>query len=160
MLQRRRYFCRSKRATNVTSLPHACLQSAMWTLASVVSSQFQHLCQPLYNETLQKLSHAAHTHGLNQASSQLDLARAWVLVSVYEFMHCAFERAWASTGHAIRLVQLLRLNAVNASRSNEDFDSFIDKEERRRVFWVVFCLDRFSCAFKGLLLTLNEHPVC
>ncbi|RYP36917.1 hypothetical protein DL767_003165 [Monosporascus sp. MG133] len=159
-LQRRRYFSRSRRAADAASQPYSCLQSAMWTLAAAMSSQFQQLCQPLYSETLQRLSHATYAQGLDETTARLDLARAWILVAVYEFMHASFESAWASAGRAIRLVQLLRLNVVDASGADDDADSFIEKEESRRTFWAAFCLDRFSCVLKGLPLTLNEQPIC
>ncbi|RYO90884.1 hypothetical protein DL766_009703 [Monosporascus sp. MC13-8B] len=159
-LQRRRYFSRSWREADAASQPYAGLQSAMWTLAAAMSSQFQQLCQPLYSETLQRLSHATYAHGLDGTTARLDLARAWILVAVYEFMHASFESAWASAGRAIRLVQLLRLNVIDASGADDDPDSFIEKEESRRTFWVAFCLDRFSCVLKGLPLTLGEQPIC
>ncbi|KAK6078939.1 IBR finger domain protein (short-chain dehydrogenase) [Seiridium cupressi] len=131
--------------------------SSMWTLAAAMSSQFQHLCQPLYQETLQKLEHTAQCGGDGDAASRLELAQAWTFVSVYEFMHATFQRGWASAGRAIRMAQFLRLNSIDSMVVEMDSSSFVEIEEKRRTFWMVFCLDRFSCALKGLPLTLAEQ---
>ncbi len=160
VLQRARYFSRSRKGYGSAVESHVCLQSAMWTLASSMSSQFQHLRQSLYHETMQRLSQAAHVYGNDETAPRLELAQAWILVAVYEFMHDTFQRAWSSTGRAIRLVQLLRLNGVDSVGHDADAADFIKNEEKRRTFWVAFCLDRFSCALKGLHVTLTEEPVC
>ncbi|KAK9424064.1 putative Transcription factor domain-containing protein [Seiridium unicorne] len=156
-IQRRRYFARYRQNLGTISQSYACLQSSMWTLAAAMSSQFQHLCQPLYQETLQKLEHTAQCGGDGDAASRLELAQAWTFVSVYEFMHATFQRGWASAGRAIRMAQFLRLNSIDSMVVEMDSSSFVEIEEKRRTFWMVFCLDRFSCALKGLPLTLAEQ---
>lgn len=134
-------------------------------MAATQSSQFQHIRATLYSETLEKLEALERSRSaLDDKTSSLEQIQAWILVSVYEFMQVNFYRAWTSAGRAIRQVQLMKLNQVDASSgSNEDLelnsDEFVEKEERRRTFWAAFCLDRLSCALEGLPLTLNEQAV-
>ncbi|KAI1759696.1 fungal-specific transcription factor domain-containing protein [Hypoxylon sp. FL1150] len=155
IVQRYRHFQRSRASPATQS--HMCLQSAMWTVAAVLSSQFYHLRDALHHSTLDKLSHCP----AEDETSRLEHAQAWILIAVYEFMQAPFERAWISAGRAIRLVQLMRLNEVDkiSDAAALDAESFVEKEEKRRIFWMAFCLDRCSCVLEGLPLTLNEQEV-
>lgn len=91
-------------------------------------------------------------------TSQLELAQAWILISIYESTQVTFQRAWSSAGRAIRLVQLMRLGALDAEPV--DADDFVVREEQRRTFWIAFCLDRLTCIMENLPLTLSEQPIC
>lgn len=154
IIQQYRYFQRSR--PGPTSPSHLCLQSAVWTMAAALSSQFQHLRDALYHDTLEKLGHTP----AEDDASRLEHAQAWILVAIYEFMQAPFQRAWISVGRAIRLVQLMRLNEIDKVSDLEvDPEAFIEKEERRRTFWMAFCLDRCSCVLEGLPLTLNEQEI-
>jgi hypothetical protein len=139
----------------------------MWTMASAMSSQFHHLRDLLYCGTVDQL-HAldsrlgAGHRPQDDEASLLAQAQAWILVAVYEFVKLGsgFRRPWTSVGRAIRLVQLLRLNEMDAGEGGFDMavnpDVVIEMEERRRTFWMAFCLDRFACALDGLPQTLGE----
>ncbi|KAL7627738.1 hypothetical protein AAE478_001933 [Parahypoxylon ruwenzoriense] len=154
LIQQYRYFQRSKTAPASTS--HMCLQYAMWTMAAALSSQFHHLRDALYHDTLERLGNSA----VEDDISRLEHAQAWILIAVYEFMQAPFQRAWISAGRAIRLVQLMRLNEIDKTTDLEaDFETFLEKEEKRRMFWMAFCLDRCSCVLEGLPLTLNEQEI-
>ncbi|OAQ58450.1 Zn2/Cys6 DNA-binding protein [Pochonia chlamydosporia 170] len=177
MLQQRRYLRRSKDPSPTTSFQ--CLQHAVWTIAGTVSSQFQHLCDGLYHETLECL-HALNTNDLHGGSTAvhdgdevglLDQIQTWILVAAYEFMRFGprrFCRAWTSVRRAIQLVQHMRLGemdsdtsfdaAAGASRTANmtDPNAVVEKEEKRRTFWMAFCLDRFTAAVEGFPMTLSE----
>ncbi|KAH8585982.1 fungal-specific transcription factor domain-containing protein [Bisporella sp. PMI_857] len=163
MLQQCRYFKRSKSVGQSES--HTCLQYAMWTMAAALSSQFHHIRGALYSETLEKLRGLELARGsFEDEASGLEQTQAWILVAIYEFMQVNFQRAWTSAGRAIRQVQLMRLNEVDAfaaldTATDDDPDPFVEKEEKRRTFWVAFCLDRFGCALDGLPLTLSEQEI-
>lgn len=129
----------------------------MWTLAAALSSQFHHLRDTLYRDTLENLARSP----TEDDASCLEHTQAWILVAVYEFMQAPFQRAWISAGRAIRLVQLMRLNEIDKGTDHEmNTEAFIENEEKRRTFWMAFCLDRCSCVLEGLSLTLNEQEVC
>lgn len=125
-------------------------------MAAALSSQFHHLRDALYHSTLDRLGRCP----AEDEAARLEHAQAWILIAVYEFMQAPFERAWISAGRAIRLVQLMRLNEIDKmSDLALEGDSFVEKEEKRRIFWMAFCLDRCSCVLEGLPLTLNEQEV-
>jgi hypothetical protein len=156
-------------------------------MAAALSSQFQSLGHSLYLATLAKLRGLELAPQMvsilpdtntddhptcpiaNDETCYLDQAQAWILIAFYEFMQDAFQRAWASAGRAIRLVQFMRLNTLDAPDANDSANTKQEEafgtdiaylEEKRRTFWIAFCLDRFSCVLGGLPLTLSEHLVC
>jgi hypothetical protein len=138
-------------------------------MAAALSSQFHHLRDSLYRDTLDQLHTLDLTLALGPQDDEVSLleqAQAWILVAVYEFVQRAssFRQAWNSVGRAIRLVQFMRLSETDLEDAvfdtppytETDPDSFIEKEERRRTFWMAFCLDRVACSLNGLPLTLGE----
>ncbi|KAK0713572.1 fungal-specific transcription factor domain-containing protein [Lasiosphaeria miniovina] len=170
ILHRRRYFARGRPGAGA-SASYACLQAAIRTLAAALSSQFNHLRHDLYHDALRRLNHPASCapgggSAEDDETRRLELAQAWILVAIYEFMQGTVQRAWTSAGLAIRIVQLMRLHDVDGGAAPahldmgvDDPNAFVDREVKRRVFWVAFCLDRFSCVLEKLPLTLDEKTI-
>ncbi|KID81975.1 citrinin biosynthesis transcriptional activator CtnR [Metarhizium guizhouense ARSEF 977] len=171
MIQPHRFFQRSRDSS--AGPFHKCLQRAMWAVAGAMSSSFRHLCDGLYRETLERLhslekSSAGITSqgGKEGETALLDQAQTWILVATFELMclgECSFQQAWTSAGRAIRLVQLMHLGDKDADGSlevlgdgDEHNDVLVEREERRRTFWMTFCLDRLACAIEGLPMTLTD----
>lgn len=87
LIQQYRYFHqhRSSAASPPVSFPTEAaappsplpLQCAMWTMAAAQSSQFQHLREQLYQDTLERL----HKGPTEHESSMLEHSQAWILVS-------------------------------------------------------------------------------
>ncbi|KAL4413226.1 all development altered-6 [Colletotrichum abscissum] len=133
-----------------SKLSHTCLQYAMWAMASSLSSQFQHLCDTMYREALDRLGNLDSPGSpMDKEEGLLKQTQAWILISMYELMAVGFHGAWVSTGRAIRLIQLLRLSNIDsscskASGSAEDPDYFVEKEEKRRTFWMIYT--RLPCS--------------
>lgn len=158
-IQRRRYYKRTRSVSVIAS--HTCLQYAMWTTAAALSSQFQSLRGKPYYEAMQKLGQAPDLDAsVGNESTQLELAQAWILISIYEFTQVSFRRAWASAGRAIRLVQFIRVNDVDSFPESGGAEDFVVREEKRRTFWMAYCLDRFSCLLEKLPITMREQPLC
>lgn len=147
----------------------------MWAMAASLSSQFQHLRDVLYREALERLKVLElSSHPAEDDASRLEQAQAWMLVAVYELMRVGFHRAWASAGRAIRLVQLMRLNEIDADGAAaeatcnqtgevitaQDSEAFVETEIKRRTFWMALCIDRCCCVLDELPLTLSEQGVC
>ncbi|KAK7731036.1 hypothetical protein SLS53_008907 [Cytospora paraplurivora] len=152
------YYQRTRPYSELIS--HTCLQYAMWTLASALSFQFHDLRDDLYRETLHMLGNTEPMSPGNAAAPQLEVAQAWILISIYDFTQVTFHSGWASVGRAIRLIQLMRLNNVDASAHTDEPRDFIECETKRRTFWVAFCLDRFTSILEELPLALNEQTIC
>ncbi|KAK1516873.1 all development altered-6 [Colletotrichum costaricense] len=155
----------SRSTSDESKLSHTCLQYAMWAMASSLSSQFQHLCDTMYREALDRLGNLDSPGSpMDKEEVLLKQTQAWILISMYELMAVGFHRAWVSTGRAIRLIQLLRLSNIDsscskASGSAEDPDYFVEKEEKRRTFWMVFCLDTVICLAHDLPRTFTESEI-
>ncbi|KXH34339.1 all development altered-6 [Colletotrichum simmondsii] len=148
-----------------SKLSHTSLQYAMWAMASSLSSQFQHLRDTMYREALDRLRNLDSPEcPMEKEEALLKQAQAWILISMYELMQVSFHRAWASAGRAIRLIQLLRLSNIDAgcdkvSGSTKDPGSFVDKEEKRRTFWMAFCLDAVICLVHDLPRTFTASQI-
>ncbi|CAO1604841.1 MAG: hypothetical protein LQ349_000479 [Xanthoria aureola] len=136
----------------------------MWTLAMSLSTQFENMREKMYAETRQMLE--ARDLGENDmVQVRIEQAQAWIMVTFYEFLRTDYRRGYMSAGRVFRLVQLLRLHEVDSPTANAgnlsaaSFGESNASEERRRVFWVAYCLDRFICVGEKGLLTLNEDVV-
>jgi hypothetical protein len=136
-----------------------CLQYAMWTLAVLLSAQFQHLRDSLYRETRQMLELLEVTGNEPQAVD-VEQAQAWILLAIYEFMRTSPRQAWMSAGRSFRLVQLMRLHEIDSSSGSSTAEAdWIEIEEKRRTFWMAYTLDQLFSIRNGWPLTLNEHVV-
>lgn len=97
------------------------------------------------------------------SDSRIELPQAWVLVAICESMRTYHRQAWMSAGQVFRCVQGLRLHEID-SLENElarlsDIDNLIDREERRRVFWMAYFIDHLFSVRNDWPVTLNEHMV-
>ncbi|KAL2193907.1 fungal-specific transcription factor domain-containing protein [Corynascus similis CBS 632.67] len=160
ILNQSRYFARA-RQTHCGDGPNhmLCLQYAMWTLSMALSSQFESSRELFYNETRQMLE------TLDLADDDLQPVRieqvqAWLLVAFYELARASYRRASISAGRAFRLVQLARLHEVDSPGNSLEDEDAVAREERRRTFWVAYCLDRLSCLRSRCPLTLTEEVIC
>jgi hypothetical protein len=134
----------------------------MWALAMSLSTQFEHVRDVLYEETRQMLE-ALDLRENDMGLAHVEQAQAWLLVTFYEFLRTNYRRGWISAGRVFRLIQLLRLHEVDSPKNkigqpNADED-WVATEEKRRTFWVAYCLDRFVSVRNGWPLTLNEEVV-
>lgn len=123
-----------------------------------LSSQFESSRELMYNETRRMLE------VLDLADNDLhpvriEHAQAWLLVAVYELTRASYRRASISAGRAFRLVQLARLHEVDGLGNAVEDEDAVVREERRRTFWVAYCLDRLICLRSRCPLTLTEEVV-
>lgn len=130
----------------------------MWTLAALLSAQFRHLQQSLYQKTKQMLE-SLSIEG-DGRSTDTELAQAWILVATYESMRTYHQQAWMSAGRTFRLVQLMRLHEIDipTKYAASEKDS-VETEEKRRVFWMAYFLDHLFSMRNNWPITLNEHVV-
>ncbi|RSM04360.1 hypothetical protein CDV31_010062 [Fusarium ambrosium] len=161
ILHQRRYLSWSKNTPKTTS--RICLQHTIWALASLLSTQFTHLTEPLYQtakQTLESLSldsKEPHSH-------DTELVQAWVLIAIYESMRTYHQQAWMSAGRSFRLVQAFRFHELDMPAKDDftpppEVDTFVETEEKRRVFWMAYFLDHLFSVRNGWPVTLNEHVV-
>lgn len=90
----------------------------------------------------------------------IEHVQAWLLIAFYEFTRGNFRRGWISAGRAFRLVQLANLHGIDSPENMPQGDDAVWMEERRRTFWVAYCLDRFIGMKRGHWpLTITEEAV-
>lgn len=155
LLHQRSYLSWAKQDDKKNS--RKCLQYAMWTLAALQSSQFRYLEESLYRSSTQILN-AICSSNAGQDPFDKEQIQAWLLITIYELMRSFHRQAWMSAGRAFRLVHLLRYHELDTPTRLSD-DSFVEREEKRRVFWVAYFLDHLFSISNDWPITLNEHVV-
>ncbi|KAL2847837.1 hypothetical protein BJY01DRAFT_246604 [Aspergillus pseudoustus] len=154
MLHRSRYLAWSRGPSK--SPVRQGLQYAMWAMAASMSAQLEHLRDFLYQQAVQMLESpdARDLEAGADGCCQLENVQAWLMVAFYEFSRLTYDRGWMSAGKCFRLVQLLHLHEVDRSeRADTSADLVPDEtEEKRRVFWAAYVLDR-------LISIRADHPL-
>jgi hypothetical protein len=140
-----------------------CLQLATWTLAASISPQYQHMHVLLYQRAREELHHL-ELEGSRVDSVDVKEAQAWTLIAIYKFLRMHYRRGWMSLGRTCRLVQLLGLHKIDSeerlTHGAETTRNNTSDEERRRTFWMSFCLDRLVSMRNNWPLAFNELVVC
>ena len=138
-----------------------CLQYAMWTIATAFSSQFEKIRDKLYVTTREMLDKLDFVE-LDDSTHQVEPTQVWILVVYYEFIKTNYHRGWLSAGRLFRHIQMAELynvdRATKACTSGIDTDPII-AEEKRRAFWLAYCLDRVISVCETMPLTLGEEVV-
>nr|UBX54553.1 fungal Zn(2)-Cys(6) binuclear cluster domain [Aspergillus sp.] len=158
ILHQRRYLSWARNAAKKTS--RRCLQYAVWTLASLLSAQFQHLQDSFYQETKRTLEFS-YLSGDSNTPVDTEEIQAWILIATYESMRTFHRSAWMSAGRAFRLVQLMRLHEIDSpTKPPVPEADLVETEEKRRVFWMAYFLDHLFSMRNNWPITLNEHVIC
>lgn len=83
----------------------------------------------------------------------IHLLQAGILITLYEIGHCIYPEAYLSIGHCGRLGQAIGLHdTAGIPQLSLEPESWDEMEERRRVWWAIFILDRYM----QLYFTLYE----
>ncbi|KAK4160155.1 hypothetical protein QBC43DRAFT_270881 [Cladorrhinum sp. PSN259] len=162
MIHQRRYFAW---ADDENPNPaRAGLRLAMRAMAAAMSAQFRSLADSLYHETLRLLETRSQTPTLGEGLEMpLEQIQAWLLLAHYEILRVNEHQAMITAGRAFRLVQMARLYELDREEAEENSktassdEEFAELEEKRRTFWLAFCLDRFLCSRNDWPLTLFEE---
>ncbi|KAH7029240.1 uncharacterized protein B0I36DRAFT_244774 [Microdochium trichocladiopsis] len=136
------------------------LRLAMWTLATAFSVQYRALGKNLYQQARQMASLDGAHQDLpwDTAVFQLEQTQAWLLLAYYEFICMSQDCMPLTAARVYRLVQASGLHNIDAASSQViDEETMIVREEKRRTFWVAFCIDRLITAQDSLHITLQEE---
>ncbi|KAL7622902.1 hypothetical protein AAE478_006581 [Parahypoxylon ruwenzoriense] len=152
ILHRRR--CLSWRRRPDQSPAHAALQYAIWTLAASGSAHYHGFRDMLSRQARQFLERlGSDPDSESAASTELEQVQAWLLLAVHEFMCVGFRRGCITAGRAFALIQL---NSRQWLRDDPEADC-VDSEQKRRAFWMAFCLDRFISLRNSSMPTFGEQ---
>ncbi|KAF7160948.1 hypothetical protein CNMCM5623_006510 [Aspergillus felis] len=161
ILHRPRHLAAMNLAYNIR--PAVCLQYMTWCHAAAVSEKYSNL-HALFYRRARKYAELDEMKGFGESMVSLAHCQTWVLISTYEFKMMYFPRAWLSSGKATRLALMMglhRLDGLGAEvkQSLPPARDWTEKEERRRTFWVAFCIDRYASAGTGWPVIIDEKDV-
>ncbi|GIZ42033.1 hypothetical protein CKM354_000531300 [Cercospora kikuchii] len=80
----------------------------------------------------------------SQNGYSMHVMQALLLISLYELGHAIYPACYLSIGHAARLGHAMGLHQRDAPQMLPRFHTWTAQEEKRRVWWAVVILDRFS----------------
>ncbi|KAI6754804.1 hypothetical protein HG530_012556 [Fusarium avenaceum] len=162
--------------TGLTGISPArqCLRMAMRALAAAMSSQFRSHGEELFLKARQLAEDLdASDLGLPWTDTEINIeqTQAWLLLAHYELFSPAETRLPTTVRRGFRLVHLSGLyrtdsadlcalgDSSSTKGSLSSCSDFVAVEERRRTFWVAFCLDRFLSAGEGSLPTIHDEII-
>ena len=125
----------------------------MWTLAVSVSSHYHNVGDSTYQNTRRSLE-ALDSKNIKLESTDLEQIQAWLLLAIHEFTCIDFRRGWMSAGQAFRLIQLTWRHGIDGPDHVQG--DWIESEQKRRTFWLAYCLDRLVSLRIGSPATFSE----
>ncbi|KAK4161963.1 hypothetical protein QBC43DRAFT_89212 [Cladorrhinum sp. PSN259] len=92
-------------------------------------------------------------------SVSLQLLQGMVLVSLYEIGHAVYPAAWMSVAGCARYIEILGVPSFKeSSRMIGSVTTWTESEERRRVWWAVYILDRYVSLGNKKRFCMPEPP--
>ncbi|KAI1654624.1 fungal-specific transcription factor domain-containing protein [Daldinia decipiens] len=154
ILHQRRYFSWARNIAKAGA--QSCLRYAMWTLAASVSAHYQNIGDSLYRCTKQALE-ALDPKCVGITMTEIEKVQAWLLLAIHEFMCVDFSKGWESAGRAFTLIQLNWHHYTSGSDVSLTREDWVDAEQKRRTFWLAYCLDRFISIRNNSPVTFSEQ---
>ncbi|KAI1364071.1 fungal-specific transcription factor domain-containing protein [Xylaria arbuscula] len=134
------------------------LQYTLWTAAAAASAHYQGMGEALYYEA-RRLIRDPEEGPSSPATTEIEYVQAWLLLAIHELMFIDFRRGWISAGRAFRLIQLDWARYTDDLGSNCASTQWIETEQKRRTFWMAYCLDRFMSLRSGSPPTFSEQNI-
>lgn len=143
--------------------PPICLRYIMWCHAASITDKYMHH-QDIFYRRARKYIEADEMKGQGEAFVSLAHAQTWTLICAYEFKMMYFPRAWMSVGRAARMVLMMGLNRVDGvgmdvKQSLPPPRDWTEREERRRTFWMAYCVDRYASIGTGWPTAIDERDI-
>jgi len=143
--------------------PPVCLRYAMWCNAASVTDKYETLQEHFYHRA-RKYVQQDEMKGHGESMITVAHCQTWALLATYEFRLMYFPRAWMSAGRASRLGQMMGLHRLDGSGMDVKQclpppRDWTEREERRRTFWMCFCIDRYSSIGTGWPMAIEEVDV-
>lgn len=143
--------------------PPVCLRYIMWTLAASITEKYDALQEHFYQRA-RKYAQSDEMKGHGESTITLAHCQMWTLAATYEFKLMYFPRAWLSSGRASRLAQMMQLHRLDGAGLDVKQclpppKDWTEREERRRTFWMAFCVDRYASIGTGWPMVIDERDV-
>ncbi|KAI5867889.1 hypothetical protein GGS23DRAFT_190 [Durotheca rogersii] len=156
VIHQRRYFSWARSVAKTEA--QSCLRLAMWTLAASVSAHYQNIGDSLYRYTRRALENL-DSKCMGFTMTEVEQVQAWLLLAIHEFMCVDFGRGWVSAGRAFRLIQFNWLQYSDGPEVSLAQTDWVDGEQKRRTFWLAYCVDRFVSIRNNSTMTFNEQAM-
>ena len=161
MIHAPRYYAAMNLAPHMR--PPVCLRYAMWSNAAAVTEKFEQLQEHFYNRA-RKYIQQDEMKGHGESMITIAHCQTWVLLGTYEFKLMYFPRAWMSAGRGCRMAQMMGLHRLDGSGLDVKQclpppKDWTEREERRRTFWMSFCVDRYSSIGTGWPMAIEEKDI-
>jgi hypothetical protein len=140
-----------------------CLRYIMWSLAAYNSNKYTSIAPEFYRRA-REYAELDEMSGNGESTVTLAHCQTWALITWYEFRNMYFQRSWQSAGRALSLALMMGLNQIDDVRLDINQclpppKDWTEREERRRTFWMCFCLDRYGSISTGWAQRLDERDV-
>ncbi|KAI1353101.1 hypothetical protein F5Y01DRAFT_323583 [Xylaria sp. FL0043] len=125
--------------------PPMCLQYAMWALTSNGDPKY-HAYHDVFYKRARQYADIDEMKGYGEHFITIAHAQAWCVLATDEARSMMFTRAAMSCARAVRLSAMMGLHHLD-SPPDESSPTILppkdwaELEERRRVFWGIFCID-------------------
>ncbi|KAI0542333.1 hypothetical protein GGR58DRAFT_497319 [Xylaria digitata] len=125
--------------------PPMCLQYAIWALTSNGDSKY-HAYHDVFYRRARQYADIDEMKGYGEHFITVAHAQTWCVLATDEAKSMMFTRAAMSCARAVRLVEMMGLHHLD-SPPDESSPTILpprdwaELEERRRVFWGIFCID-------------------
>ncbi|KAK4249171.1 hypothetical protein C7999DRAFT_12955 [Corynascus novoguineensis] len=145
--------------------PPMCLQYIVMALAAATSDLYRHLSEPFYQRA-RVYAEADEMRRPGEIFATVAHAQCWCLIAAYEcHVYAMYTRASTSLCRSVRVAQMLNLHKLDSEES-ERLQSglppprnWIEVEERRRTWWVIFLADCFLAAVTGWSSLIDERHI-
>ncbi|CAK1355384.1 unnamed protein product [Cercospora beticola] len=161
MIHRPRYYAAMNLAPHMR--PPICLRYAMWASAAAVTDKYEALQEHFYQRA-RKYIQQDEMKGHGESLITVAHCQAWALLATHEFKLMYFPRAWMSSGRASRMALMMGLhrmdgNGLDVKQCLSPPKDWTEREERRRTFWMCFCIDRYSSIGTGWPMAIEERDI-
>ncbi|ETN44578.1 uncharacterized protein HMPREF1541_10248 [Cyphellophora europaea CBS 101466] len=161
MIHKARFYAAMELAPHMR--PAVCLRYAMWAHSASVTAKYYSFAEHFYARA-RKYAEQDEMRGHGESIITLAHCQAWTLLACYEFKLIYFPRAWMSIGRAASLALMMGLHrqdrvGLDVKQTLPPPRDWIDREERRRTFWMAFCQDRYASIGTGWPMRIDEQDI-
>lgn len=147
----------------VSQRPPVALRYIMWAHACAMSNKYGPSADQFYQKA-RKYIEQDEMKGHGEAFISVHHCQTWILIATHEFKTMCFPRAWMSCGKATRLSQLMGLHrqdrvGLDVKQTLAPPKDWIEREERRRTFWMAYCNDRYASIGTGWPMMVDERDI-
>ena len=143
--------------------PPISLRYIIWCHAAMITDKYYSLHEEFYKRA-RKYAEMDEMKGYGEGILSTAYCQGLLLIGTYEFKRMFFPRAWLSVGKVTRLAVMMGFNRLDVPGQNVKQclappGDFAEIEERRRVFWLAFCADRYASIGTGWPMMIDERDV-